>query len=446
MKLLVITTCFSPENAIGSIRLTKFVKYLTREGNEVTVISPELHEGTAIDYSLETPELDKVKRITIPQSKVFRNVFLSKRNELLKKKSATAYIQKQKKSGLFSSLKTRVFRYIQFFYSLIRNYDWSRQVINFSQNNFGKNDFDCILTSYPSLGAPWASIELKKAGVSESLVCDFRDPINYENNTTKLILYINTVMQKYIINKSNFVTYVSNGVGDMIGRELSTDKFYLLTNGFDPDDSIEVIDNTLNKDSEKKLTFCYVGSLYGGVRDFTPFFQSISNLLNSSHIDIENINVVYAGKEYEVLAEQASTYNLERIILDKGFVSRKESLELQNASDICLVSSWNTEKDKGIMTGKVFEYFTYRKPIIAIVNGTCPGSELAQVINTVNAGCCLESSSESYKLDVINLERFILKAYKEKIDNGRIAEQYSDIVDNYSLEKVTNKLISIIKN
>lgn len=62
-KVLLIATAFSPENAMGSVRTTKLVKFLVRMGYDITVVSPELHGGTKIDHSLECKELDSINRI-----------------------------------------------------------------------------------------------------------------------------------------------------------------------------------------------------------------------------------------------------------------------------------------------------------------------------------------------------------------------------------------------
>ena len=55
-KILFVVTAFSPENAIGAVRISKIVKYLVKNNFEVTVISPELHSGSKIDRSIDSVE------------------------------------------------------------------------------------------------------------------------------------------------------------------------------------------------------------------------------------------------------------------------------------------------------------------------------------------------------------------------------------------------------
>ena len=133
------------------------------------------------------------------------------------------------------------------------------------------------------------------------------------------------------------------------------------------------------------------------------------------------------------------------MIDDKGFVTRAESLRLQQISDVCLVSSWNTDKDKGIMTGKVFEYFTNLKPIVAVINGNRPGSELAKVIHKVKGGVVVETASKTIDADLLVLKGTILNFYHSKMKYGKIKHEYSESVNDYSLSEMTSKLFKLIK-
>ena len=74
-KILIVTTAFAPENEIGAIRMIKLVKYLVRLKQEITVISPKLHEQSRIDLSLECREFDDITRLVVDQSRLFNRFF-----------------------------------------------------------------------------------------------------------------------------------------------------------------------------------------------------------------------------------------------------------------------------------------------------------------------------------------------------------------------------------
>ena len=74
----------------------------------------------------------------------------------------------------------------------------------------------------------------------------------------------------------------------------------------------------------------------------------------------------YAGKEGDLFLSQAAEYNLHSYVVDHGQLSRLDALRLQQESDICLLATWNTSFEQGALTGKIFEYFMFKKPILAM--------------------------------------------------------------------------------
>lgn len=439
-RILIVTTSFSPENAIGSIRLTKIVKYLVRQGFETTVISPELHTASKIDHSLECEELDLATRILIPQSELFSKLFLRKRNALLEKNSASELIKKNKENGHMYQLKVTFYRFMHFFYKLIRNLDWKREVVKYLKSNFSKNQFDVVFSSYPSLGAPWTAKYIRKNSIAKMWISDFRDPVNYENNSNLILFKLNTMIQNNILKNADYITYISKGIAKKFNPVLSS-KYIYLPNGFDMDDvnglELDNKDISLND----TLIISYVGSLYGGERSIEPLFKAIQELRETNNY--LKIKFIYAGKEFNILNAQASLYGVENILENRGFVTRAEAVSIQMYSDIVVVSTWNTEKDQGILSGKLYECFLTKKPIIGLVNGTKPNSELSNVVRNVGAGICLEEASLNYQKEYDQLLAFLLEKSKEKSDLGYIKNNYNSNVEQFSYKNIVSKLSTI---
>ncbi|WP_299824163.1 hypothetical protein [uncultured Pontibacter sp.] len=440
-NILVVTTCFSPENAVGSVRLTKIVKFLIRNGYQVTVISPQLHEGSKIDNSLESKELDSVNRITVPQSKVFAEIFLKKRNDLLNKQSATEYIKIRKNYGITQVLKAIIFRYAHLGYTLLRNLDWRNQVDMYVKNNFKQNQFDAVFSSYPSLGAMWASKSIKKRKIAKKWIADFRDPINYKSNSDIIIYNINKLIQSSIIKHIDAGTFVTKGMITKISAPESI-SFYL-PNGIDDDDLNYKIDISKISDSNT-LNFSYVGSLYGGERDLSIIFVALNHLINEGILKKENVKFYYAGNEFDVLKSQASQSNVEEVLINKGYVTREESIQIQAEADISIIVSWNTENDFGVIPGKLYESFLMRKPIIGIVNGSLADSELSYMINFVNAGVCYEDASLNKENDLKKIVNFIQNKYLEKQEYKAIKHTYDSNVNKFYYKNIVEKLGEIL--
>lgn len=441
-KILIIATAFSPENEIGALRVTKLVKYLIRQGFSITIFSPELHEGSKINDAPEPVEFKNIERHTVHLSETFQKIFLKKRNELTKNTSATNLIS-NKRGGFIASVKSSLMRIAQFLYSLLRGYDWYRQVVNSQEYKDSLNyEYDAIFSSYPSVAAHWVGINASKI-LKIPLITDFRDPMNYETNSNWFNLQVNTYLQRQIIKKAAVVTTIAKDLIPKLkdGYKYSNTRFIYLPNGYDMDD-LEVSTQKINDDDF--LTFCYVGSLYGGQRKLNSFFEALRDAIEKKIIPKDKIKFVYAGKEFGVLHRVAKKFNLTDILIDKGFVSREESIDLQANSDLIIVVTWNTKKDQGIMTGKLYECMLTEKPVIVVVNGNVPNSEIKRVIKMVEGGFVIEDASLHFDKEKEELVQFLKEAYINKSTMGRLPNFYNNKRDEFSYESIVKKFGTLI--
>ena len=435
-KILIISTCFSPKNVIGAVRLSKIVKYLVRLNYQIVVISPVLHESANIDSSFECDEFDQVERFTIAQSGVFDLLFKKRRNQLLRKKSASSYIQKKKNLSFLSELKLLLFRIIHFAYIILRNRDWEKQATKFITKKYKQNSFDFIFSSYPSLGAHWAAKNVKRKGIGRIWVADFRDPINYKKTTTRFSYHFYTKFQDKIVSSADHIVTISQGLLDKICHK-NHDVCTILYNGFDPED-IKYIESA--KNVKKNLVLSYTGSLYGGERDLRLIFRAIKELYLEKRIDLTNISIEYAGKDSNIFFDQLKHYDLQNQAVDHGFVTKQKSIEIQYNSDLIMVATWNTEEDQGILSGKLFECFLLRRNILSTVSGNRPNSEFANLIRSVNGGCVIEECSTNIQDEINAAKNFIEVKYNEKQLKGTTISNYSTEVDRYSYPQIVGLL------
>ncbi|GEM_PF-810763 len=440
-RLLIITTSFAPENEIGSVRMTKLTKYLVRLGYDITVVSPELHEISRIDNSLLSKEIRSIKKYNISQSSWFIKIFLKKRNTMLKKQSASNYIKPKQGGNNIQVLKAFIYSHLQFLYTIIRNLDWKRKVVGFIKDNFIESQFDIVLSSYPSLASHWSANWVRKNNIAKIWLADFRDPINYEINSSWLKLKINTYFQNKILNQADYATCVSVDLFKKFNSRYHY-KLKYLPNGFDNEDLESDLCDSKSDKNKLKLTFCYVGSLYGGARNLCSFFKAINSMKTEDSFNIDTIKLIYAGKEFEELYRQASEFNLTSILENKGSVSRSESIKIQNCSDVIVVVTWNTEKDQGILTGKLFECFLTKTIVLGIVNGNVPKSEFKNIITRVNGGFSIEDSSLEYEKEFDDLKSFIYQKVIEKQKTRYVSSQYNANVEEFNYKNITLQLSS----
>lgn len=435
LDILIVTTSFAPENAIGAVRISKVAKYLVKQGHRVTVVSPTLDQDVPRDLSLECDEFSSLRRVTVEQSAWFQRTFANRRKQILKKGSAASFITSTGADSVVKKLKVLAGRYVHFSYTMIRNWDWSRQVLRDPALKAGP--YDLVLSSYPSLGAMWAAGAAHKRGDARRWIADFRDPVNYANPSA--VLYrCNEAIQRAILRNADRVVAVSHGVLKKFDSRY-LDKCAVLPNGYDPADRPSMKGHRHGA----CLTLCYVGSLHGGARDLGPLFAAIAALVAEGAMSKESVRLEYAGKDFAILRAQAAGHGVDAILVDKGLVTRDSSLRIQMEADLVVVSTWNTAQDQGVMTGKLFECFLMRKPVVGIVGGDLPRSEFRQVVEAVGAGIAVEAGSDDPAGEMARLRAFLVDAYRAKRVNGRVSDGYNEQVERYSYPHITKSLTSI---
>ncbi len=385
MRVLIIAAgSFAPSNVIGAIRWTKIAKYLSKRGNSVTIIA----ENTYV----------KVKDEILAMDAIVCNKVIYVKESRLQKIIKYIYFSVGKLRGLsvrecYDNLWTAVHmnKYIRLL-SYFGFLSEAKKVISELSDSF-----DVVISTNP-LSAHWTarytSIKTKKPWIA-----DFRDPLASASQKTIYGKWMKG-WQNRICDDADAIIAVSNGLKEVIshGEQKILEKTSVIYNGYDPDDRPE---DNLNESNN--LRFVYTGILYTGKRDLSPMFQALRELINESKILENEITFDYAGNEFDILKQQAAKFGMEGILVDHGFISRKESLDLQASADILTMATYNDPGNPGVMPGKLYEYMMLKKPILAVVSGTVQGSELQRVINETDSGYCHESSFS----DLTTLKSFI---------------------------------------
>ncbi|MDR0138855.1 hypothetical protein RFW18_13955 [Metabacillus idriensis] len=451
-KVLIITTGFAPQNRIGAIRTTKIAKYLVRQGYKVTIITTELLKKDKIDNTLISSELENMKILRIPMSAIFKKTVYKLRNKILQEKSGTTILVKKNKTFL-SFFRGFIIQKGLELYHLAESYSWQKQVKRNLRDSQIDEDFDVLISSYPKYSTHKIALDFyfKNKNKNKSLfwIADFRDPMTYETLNTKFALKKNAKLQFEICKKANAVTYVTENMVKKLSLGISNNnKFYYLPNGFDEDDLTSLKKSRKSPKNENQGIFkiVYVGSLYGGKRDIRILFKILSQLAKKEKIDITKIKFLYAGKDFESLKKQASQYYLVEILEDLGYVSREESLSIQNDSNLIVVNTWNTEQDQGVIPGKVYECFLLKKPTLAITNGTIPNSELGSMIIKAGLGLAYDTMIDNNSNEKL-LEEYIEDLYKCHVENkGFDLDLNNSYINQFNYRGIVKNLEKIIRN
>ena len=225
--------------------------------------------------------------------------------------------------------------------------------------------------------------------------------------------------------KADFITGASK---TCIGSGRNLGKFHVITNCFDKED----LSDSLEYSRNKKLQIVYTVTMIPGKSNMSLLFQIIAELENEKLINSENISIIYAGKQFHILQDQARAFNMEDLLVNKGELSRKKALELQYHADILCALTCNTDKVQGVFLGKFIEYFMMNKPIFSIVIGNKPNSINRRITQRARLGYSLEAAAGLKEYE--KAKKWILSKYMEFMHKGYI--------DSNSDEKMLNKFSS----
>lgn len=235
---------------------------------------------------------------------------------------------------------------------------------------------------------------------------DYRDPFPTGQRYSFITKCIFNYAQRWSMRRADAVTAVSQGLLKRLNVP-SGKMSKVIYNGY-----IHTRGKELKVKLINKLVFCYTGTIYTAVDDISPLFEVIGELIAANEIEKEKVVVRYAGNQGEYLLQQAKLYNLDDIVEDNGYVTATRAEEIQSSSDVFVVASWNNNGEEGIITGKFFEGIRAGIPILALVAGNKPNSELYSLNERYHYGFCYENVQREKLYP--SLKEYILTQYQQK--------------------------------
>ena len=216
---------------------------------------------------------------------------------------------------------------------------------------------------------------------------------------------------------------------------------YVIPHGF----NLEEINEPPQKITEK-FTITYPGVFYAGKRDPSKILIALKDLINEKFINPEDIEIRFYGSREKWVSEIIKKYNLSEIVKQYGQIPRDEAVKKERESQILLLLKWEDPKEKGIYSGKIFEYLAARRPILATGGSRDVVSEL------------LEETKAGIDAPTIKEIKEALKSlYFEYKKNGKVSfsgdiekiNKYSEFEMAKKFAVLLNKLINanlMIKN
>jgi glycosyltransferase involved in cell wall biosynthesis len=418
LKVLIITYYWPPAGGSGVQRWLKFVKYL-----QAFDIEPIVYTVDNSNY----PKEDKTLINEVPKNiQILRQPIWEPTDLLFWKKKNT------KKGDVSNSVNNGFLSFIRgnFFIPDPKIF-WVNSSVKYLQTFLNSNKVDVIISTGPPHSMHLIAQKLQ-GNNKMKWIADFRDPWTdlYYNKEFKQLSFAkkkNEKLEASVFKNADCVLTVSNSLKKEFDKKAK--RVEVITNGFDD----EVLTKNLIR-LDRKFTISYIGLL---PKQSNPkLLFKVLNSLCVENVDFKNdLQINFIGDISDDVKAEIENHNLTENASFIGYVSHREAIEYQKKSQILLLLIPNVEKSEGILTGKLFEYLTAKRPILAI--GPEKG-DLSEILKQTNAGVVVDFNNEEKLVSEINT---LYQQYK----TGEIKVDLISI-EQYHRKELTKNLSEIIKS
>ena len=418
MKVLIITYYWPPAGGSGVQRWLKFVKYLQEFGIEPVVYTVENANYLKQDTSL----LNEVPRgIEILKQPIWEPTALL---FWKKSKQQTKGISNVSKGGFLSFIRGN-------FFIPDPKVFWVKPSVSYLQKYLDNHTIDVIISTGPPHSMHLIAEKLHQKNTVKWLA-DFRDPwsdlyYNKDFNQLAFAKNKNKRLEERILRNSDCILTVSNSLKEEL--EKTAKKVEVITNGFD--DEFSASNNVI---LDTKFSISYIGLL---PKQSNPklLFKVLKGLCKESEIFKKDLKLNFIGDISEEVKVEILANKLDENTDFVGYVSHQEAIAYQNKSQVLLLLIPNVKNNKGILTGKLFEYLKAKRPILAI--GPEKG-DLAAILQETNSGVIVNfDAEEKLKLEIVAL----YQKYKE----DKLTVNFNNI-EKYHRKELTKKIAFILKS
>ena len=374
-KVLVVTYYWPPSGGPGVQRVLKFCKYLPEFGWEPIILTVKNGEYPALDDTL----LNESKNIQTHYSRAYSlySIF----NWFTGNKSIPNH-QLSKSSN--DTLFIKFARWIR--YNLIvpdGRIGWYWGAVKRGKELLDNQQFSLIFSSGPPHSVHLIGRKLaKKSGVK--WVADFRDPwtdVFYylENPRNRITIWLDGLLEKKVLNDCNGLITVSKGFESLLNDRMPIkSKSTVIYNGFDQDDFSS---KPIERKSRDQILISHTGSLSMSQNPL-GLFESVKDHNDSSRVS--KITIQLVGSVHPYILDTIQRLNIQQYVYILSYQPHQKAIQILVESDFIFLVVPNQDKNKGIIPGKIFEYFKCQSEIILFGNKRSEAALLTKTLGYQN--------------------------------------------------------------
>ncbi len=418
-RVLVIAYYFPPMSLSGVQRVAKLVKYLPEFGWLPTVLTVKPAGYFAFDP-------DMLAEVEAAGIEIHRTVSLDP-TRLFGKGPTSVSLPAEDTRRWFSHLS-------QFFFIPDNKIGWFFPAVLSGLQLLSEQRFDAIFSSAPPYTAHLIAAALSKVS-GAPLITDFRD--DWVGNPrhiypTPVHRAIHQFLERLVLSQSETAITINEYIASALrGRSRSAHQknpFKVVPQGYDAHDFAVV-----PMDYEREVMhLVYCGIFYDAQ---TPdyFLRGLALLVHQRPEVAAKIKAVFVGMIPETSLELADTLGISHLIRCEGYLAHKEAVAHLVAGDVLWMTVGEQVGAEGISTGKLYEYFGARKPILALV----PPGTVRATANRYGAARIVSPTDVSGIAGAIG-------AFFDQWRNGGLPTPHGDFVAEFERKRLAGEVATLL--
>ncbi|MTI31131.1 glycosyltransferase family 4 protein [Xanthovirga aplysinae] len=412
-KVLIVTYYWPPSAGVGVQRWLKLSKYLSENGWDPVIFTPENPDFSVKDKTLEkqiSPEIEVI-RFPIWEPFQFFHALTGGKNKNSVKQGV---VLEKTKQSLFE--KASVWIRGNFLLPDPRVF-WVKPSIKYLLDIVDKNQIDAVITTGPPHSMHLIGLGLKKTKGLKWLA-DFRDPWSEWDllpklKTTTLAHSIHRKLEQKVLKKADCILTVGPRLAEGF-TALGAKKVEVLYNGVDPEDYEGL---TVSKPTPTKFIISHIG-LMNDTRNPSALWKALRELIEENEVFADNFQLNLAGIVSEnILDDFKKDPLLSEKLVYTPYLSHEDVFKEAANSSLLMVILNNTDNARWILPMKMYEYLSVGRPILLLGPEK---SDAEGIIESLKAGFSVRFDDKD------SLKRAIEITFQDYI-NGNIERKAHDM-------------------
>lgn len=420
-KLLIISYYWPPSGGSGVQRWLYFVKYLRSFGWEPVIYTVENGEYPYLDPALINLIPDGIEVIRRP---IWEPYFIFKKLRGGNKAVDPTIMSTGTKRSIFHKIAFWIRGNL--FIPDPRIF-WVKPSVSFLYRYLQQNPVDLVVSTGPP-----HSMHLIAKGLNSKMqipwIADFRDPwtqiFYFETlQLNRLTRYIHHQLERSVLKNANAVITVSpscrEGLELICNREVE-----LITNGYEPFEKLGS-----NGKAHDKIILLYSGVL---TFDRNPecLWRKLKEYLDQYPALQNRLELQFIGNVDPVIIEHIKEFGIFHVNVLPPMPHKQLEFYLWKADLLLLIG---VPGNKGVVTGKFFEYLFLKKPILSVAPSD---SDLVQMLTQTQSGFNADFD------DADGMQDMIHRVFNSLLDNNFHPDE--TVIASYSRKNLTSKLADLL--